>query len=450
MKARTPSILLLLLLLICPLFLCAPAGADSVDKARERLKGARRALDDSEAALTRAYTHLAEEFDKISGPNCPDFLKAVAQVWSVMAPEIQKKWKTLAPPGRRVTERRFEEAVGGLLDAKAADAVRTDPLLIRPFRREATAVMYDALRKKGTFGPGDMLPRFQAILTPHTPFYLFWNKRLFEDLAPARAFAKANVAFAAAKDTPDRLEHPSEFDARGRRAPPGMVFVPGGAYYVGPNTGWERKRRKVKISSFYIDKYEVTNKEFNIFLGSLDDETRLSFMPYFWPKNARNERIYPKDRTDHPVTGVSWRAADAYARWKGGRLPTEEEWEVAAGGKDGRLYPWGDTFDKRVCNTSEAGFGSTVDVGSFAKGASPFGCYDMAGNASEWTLSGQDGKAVKPDAGAIVNVVIRGGSYKDDAAKASCRYRWLVPLSPYEGNRPTDRVIGFRCVKDVR
>ncbi len=427
-----------------------PSSQDRLERARQKMNDARASLDASEKALIKAYTGIEEEYEKISGPNCPDFLRTLSEVWAGQGEEIKKTWDNLSRLGKRVTERRFEEEVGDLLLDKAADITRVPPLLIVPFLRLASATAYDAMRHTSPFGKTEMLAEFQKILTIRTPFYEFWNKRLLGDIEEAKDFSEANDAFAKAKSTFDRILHPNEFDSRGRRSPPGMVVVAGGSYTLGPNTGWEQKRRKVRIAEFFIDKYEVSNKEFNIFLRTLDEDLRRKYLPYFWPADARGRRYYPEVLADHPVIGVSWEAADAYARWKEKRLPTEDEWEAAATGGDGRLYPWGDRFGVSACNSREAARDATTEVGSFSNGTSPRGCYDMAGNAAEWTSTDQDGKTVEFSEGAILNVAIRGGSFLTDATRASCRYRWMTPINPYEGNRPSAKAIGFRCARNAR
>jgi formylglycine-generating enzyme required for sulfatase activity len=95
-----------------------------------------------------------------------------------------------------------------------------------------------------------------------------------------------------------------------------------------------------------------------------------------------------EERMDHPVVQISWLDATAYAEWAGVRLLDEREWEKAARGIDGRLYPWGDTFDSERCNVYESGIHATTRVGQYSPaGDSPSGCADMAGNVWEWTAS---------------------------------------------------------------
>ena len=109
----------------------------------------------------------------------------------------------------------------------------------------------------------------------------------------------------------------------------------------------------------------------------------------------------PDELRDHPVVYVSWRDCVAYAEWAGVRLLTEQEWEKAARGIDGRVYPWGDEFDSARCNTYESGIGATTPVGRYSPGGdSPCGCADMAGNVWEWTASNV-GRAVPASRGIL-------------------------------------------------
>lgn len=189
-----------------------------------------------------------------------------------------------------------------------------------------------------------------------------------------------------------------------------MVLIPGGKFLFGDD------KKKIELGDFYIDKYEVTNAQY---------------------KKFRPEHTFPADKEDFPVTEISYFDAEQYCNWAGGlgkkRLPTSEEWEKAARGTDGRIYPWGDKFDSKNINSSEAGKGKPVKVGSFEKGKSPYGVYDMAGNVSEWIDAWDSKKQYR---------LTRGGSYFDGAdLNKTTSTLMSIPDDVHE-------YIGFRCAKD--
>jgi len=183
-----------------------------------------------------------------------------------------------------------------------------------------------------------------------------------------------------------------------------MVRVPAGKFLYGDD------KKEVELPEFWIDKAPVTNAEYARFVAETGHEP-----PEHW-----NGKTPPKNITDHPVTYVTWRDATAYAQWAGGRLPTEEEWEKAARGTDGREYPWGEWAEDH-CNSMAAGVGDTTPVGKYSpRGDSPYGCVDMAGNVWECTASEYEPGSGLP--------MVRGGSWFDDQWLARCAFRyWIIP-----------------------
>jgi toxoflavin biosynthesis protein ToxD len=154
----------------------------------------------------------------------------------------------------------------------------------------------------------------------------------------------------------------------------------------------------------------------------------------------------------HPIEGVHWQQAQHFCVWLSDqlgepfRLPTETEWERAARGDDTREYPWGDRFDVRCANLAEAKIGGTTPVGSFPRGASPFGVLDLAGNVDEWTATayaaypGAPADVPAEETWALDRHVTRGGSWRQHRDLARCARRHGV----YPGNVNA----GFRLVRD--
>ena len=219
--------------------------------------------------------------------------------------------------------------------------------------------------------------------------------------------------------------------------PADMVKVPKGPFLYG-----EKRVREVIDHDYWMDQYPVTNEKYRAFI--LADGYRNKA---YWSAEGRkwktkNKVTIPKywndttwNKPDHPVVGVSYFEAEAYAKWAGKRLPTEREWEKAARGTDGREYPWGDEFDKEKCNSAEAGFGHTTPVTQYPKGVSSYGCYDMAGNVCEWCADWYH-KTRDLRVG-------RGGSWDDYQEFLRVSYR-AKDVASFR-----DRNIGFRLTQDI-
>lgn len=218
--------------------------------------------------------------------------------------------------------------------------------------------------------------------------------------------------------------------------PPGMVYVPGAYFTMGTDKGddYERPQHGAAVGAFFIDLYEVTCEQYGKFIAATGHTA---------PQGWTNGR-YPEGASRLPVTGVNWDDATSYAQWAGKRLPTEEEWELAARGTDGRRYPWGNDWKSNAANADTNSPGHLLNVGSFPDGKSPFGVYDMVGNAWEWTassLKSYPGGRL-PVAEATDDKVIRGGFFGSRAAKATTTFRRGWPARGGEDYKNT----GFRCV----
>jgi len=218
-----------------------------------------------------------------------------------------------------------------------------------------------------------------------------------------------------------------------------MVYIPAGTYIVGSSqaeiqqvsTQWDAKidmftdeleKEQVTVSGFYIDTYEVTNAEYREFV----EATRYPPPPH-WSDGA-----YPVGTDNYPVIFVSWEDAAAYAQWSGKRLPTAEEWEIAARGQDALTFPWGTSYARQKVNLNYTETGISP-VGTSPEDVSEFGVYDMGGNVMEWTMTQYDNSRDF--------FVVKGGSWVSE------------PFVARGANRTPSHVeyrldhLGFRCVK---
>jgi formylglycine-generating enzyme len=216
-----------------------------------------------------------------------------------------------------------------------------------------------------------------------------------------------------------------------------MVLIPAGTFTMGRDDGpaAERPAHKVALSAYYIDQHEITNRQYAIFLEKTDPHQR--------PPAASAGAAPPND--DRPVVNVSFHEAAAYAQWAGKRLPTEAQWEMAGRTIDGRLHPWG----AGPADWSKPRAPRQIDpVMSFPLDLSPYGAFDLAGNAWEWTADVFDPNAFRKRRGTTaINPVgpDRAASRTQPRTVKGCSKTW--ELSAREGFRPDVRFpyLGFRC-----
>ncbi len=250
--------------------------------------------------------------------------------------------------------------------------------------------------------------------------------------------------------------HTAYSSGAAKPAPEGMVLVPAGEFLMGSSKQEveavkqefkgralykdypfeaEMPKRKVSLKAFYIDTFEVTNRKYMEFVKETGHAS-----PQTWSNNS-----YPADCAENPVLFVNLGDAQAYAKWAHKRLPTEEEWEKAARGTDGRVFPWGNKFDPSMAATADSNYefiqhavckvGTGNKVGLAPGDISPYGAHDMAGNSREWTSTLD---SVHKDM-----AVIKGASWVDLNITARAAYRESVPIES------RSHIISFRCVKDA-
>ncbi len=241
-----------------------------------------------------------------------------------------------------------------------------------------------------------------------------------------------------------------------------MVLIPAGPFIMGSEDSGqdEQPKHTVTLDGFLIDQYEVTNARYEECVGAgacnppsrMDSETRPK---YFGEPEFAN----------YPVIGVTWSDAQAYCEWRGARLPTEAEWEKAARGTDGRIFPWGNTFDPARLNYCDRncadccgipwanaalddGYADTAPVDAFPQGISPYGACNMAGNVWEWVADWyspdyyQSSPTENPSGPSEGQQrVIRGGGIFEEAyyTRTSVRRRFTPGVSSTS--------VGFRCAR---
>jgi serine/threonine-protein kinase len=221
------------------------------------------------------------------------------------------------------------------------------------------------------------------------------------------------------------------------------VLIPAGEFLMGSSKDRDRRTwgneeplHSIVLPAFWISKTPVTNAEYERFVHATGHR-----VPIHWAGG-----IIPSGKEHHPVVFVDWFDARAFCGWAGGRLPTEAEWEKAARGVDGKIYPWGDARPNRKLCNHNLFFGDTLEVGHHPDGASPYGVLDMAGNVWEWTASipspypynPQDGREAPENGGYRI---LRGAAFRT-VNPPRCAFR-------DEGTPPT-QATNFRGIRVAR
>ncbi len=227
-----------------------------------------------------------------------------------------------------------------------------------------------------------------------------------------------------------------------------VIRVPGGPYLKRPYEGMAavEEPKPFPVASFLVDRCEVTNSRFARFLDHAPEREAALLVRPGIPGLERSAEGWRAESglEEHPVTACTGHGALAYAQWAGARIPTSDEWMKAAGGAEGRLYPWGDGHpDEARANFGQPARRGLEPVGSHPLGASPFGCLDMAGNAYDRVMTPVR-RAAGPDGSREpLPVMLKGGCW---ASNHPLNLRVLdLCMQPLEA---ADRTVGFRCAMD--
>jgi formylglycine-generating enzyme required for sulfatase activity len=223
-----------------------------------------------------------------------------------------------------------------------------------------------------------------------------------------------------------------------------MALIPEGEFVMGSNERWddEAPEHISSTNAFHMDLNEVTNSDYKNFIVATQQVA-----PYHWP-----EGNIPKGKEQHPVVYVSWFDASNYCKWSEKRLPTEQEWEKAARGQDGLIYPWGNQWSLDKSNHPYKHSTGTEPIGSYPEGQSPYGLNDMSGNVWEWVDSyylPHPGNPVTRAEYGKDKRVLKGGSWFD-CLSYGCGLSAPTFNRSFFTPEVKNNSFGFRCAKDAK
>lgn len=270
-------------------------------------------------------------------------------------------------------------------------------------------------------------------------------------LPSVRAYRDAQTKLAEAKKAPAAADAKAPAPSASK-VPDDMVFTDRPRPFVGPWTGWtsdipEKQNKRVQrtVKPVWTDRHEVTCGEYKAFLDLLNAEGRRAMLPREWTIDETGKPVMPEGRDRHPVTGVTFAQAQAYAESLGKRLPTADEWERAAGGgeKDVRQFPWGNSDEGKRWPHLGVEPKGTFPVDEFEDDVTPEGIRGMAGNVAEMVATYPDRNDV-PKAGPEKGkqVFVCGGSFNSRSSDCVTGWRWVIDSGE------SSPAVGFRCVMD--
>jgi formylglycine-generating enzyme required for sulfatase activity len=377
-------------------------------------------------------------------------------------------------------------AIADAIEGKAYEALKslvTDPVFLGFYASEASQLSPHAFveaLQRNYLEPGEVKVRFDVDVTRLLPDWsadsscveFLYSTGWGEDQADDGILCLKNepeglrwggmlYIFASLKET--AYAEPPSLDEE-EQVVAGMVYISAGSFIMGSNAGEvgavqgsclgvdpgcdagqfedETPQREVTLDAFYIDETEVAVADFRAFVAATGYQTTSEAkgdpVQYTW------RAFDTPERQDHPVRWMSWHDANAYCQWAGKRLPTEAEWEKAARGTQGLLYPWGNEWDD-----ARVPFGDAAPVTAFPDGASPYGVLSMAGGVWEWVADWYDplyyqyGPTVNPTGpDETSDKVLRGGAFDNATWAQRTAHRHFGGATGYAHDH------GFRCARD--
>jgi formylglycine-generating enzyme required for sulfatase activity len=431
--------------------LVAAAESDAVAAARtevERLRG----------EMELAYLDVQRDHERVRGAAWSDasFGDEFASALTEFVADARARADAEAARGD-------SEAAAAL--ARSLASRRVDPPLTRTSLPVVLAETARASRVDAAAAPRDLfVASARRVFAAGKPDDV-WDARFLatpvvEEFRAAQAkLAAAQEAEAAKPPAPTApsADKPAEKSAEGAADRPvklldEMVFLDKARPWIGPWTGWTtdlpeklNKRQQRPVKAVWFDRYETTCAQYRAYVEGLPPAARRAALPQGWTLDEKDAVQAPAGKDHHPVAGITWRQAQAYAESQGKRLPTSDEWERAAAGveKEPRLFPWGAENDTKKWAHLGVEPKGTFRVDEFPDDATPEGLVGMAGNVAELCSTCSDRTEIgKNGPEKTKQVLVCGGSFSSRTSDCVSSFHWVLDA---DGASPN---VGFRCVMD--